>query len=82
MWNTTPPRQVTAADVVRGVKRSCNPTYPFGGQPDISDILAGLQDVLQRLRQGVGRPAPPAQKRATSTATSISGVDGRPVATR
>ena len=41
MWNTNPPRQVTAADVVRGVKRSCNPTFPFGGQPDFSDILAG-----------------------------------------
>ncbi len=25
MWNTTPPRQVVAADVVRGVERSCNP---------------------------------------------------------
>ena len=41
MWNTSPPRQVTAADVIRGVKRSCNPTYPFGGQPDFSDILVG-----------------------------------------
>ena len=41
MWNTSPPRQVTAADVVRGVKRSCNPTFPWAGQPDISDILAG-----------------------------------------
>lgn len=41
MWDTTPHRQVTAADVVRGVKRSCNPTQPFGGQPDFADILAG-----------------------------------------
>jgi peptide/nickel transport system substrate-binding protein len=41
MWDTNPPRQVTAADVARGVKRSCNPTYPFGGQPDYSDILVG-----------------------------------------
>jgi len=41
MWNTTPPRQVTAADVIRGVKRSCNPTFPFAGQPDFSDILVG-----------------------------------------
>jgi peptide/nickel transport system substrate-binding protein len=44
MWNTTPPRQVTASDVILGVKRSCNPTYPFGGQPDFSDILVGYQD--------------------------------------
>jgi peptide/nickel transport system substrate-binding protein len=41
MWDTSPARQVTAADVVRGVERSCNPTQPFGGQPDFSDILAG-----------------------------------------
>ncbi|HYA44930.1 MAG TPA: preprotein translocase subunit SecG, partial [Acidimicrobiales bacterium] len=41
MWNTSPPRQVSAADVVLGVKRSCNPTYPFGGQPDFADILVG-----------------------------------------
>ena len=41
MWNTTPPRQVMAADVVLGVKRSCNPVNPFGGQPDFSDALAG-----------------------------------------
>lgn len=44
MWDTTPPRQVTAADVVLGVKRSCNPTQPFGGEPDYSDILAGYSD--------------------------------------
>ena len=25
MWNTSPARQVTAADMVRGVKRTCNP---------------------------------------------------------
>jgi peptide/nickel transport system substrate-binding protein len=41
MWDTNPARQVTAADVVRGVERSCNPTQPFGGEPDYSDILAG-----------------------------------------
>jgi len=41
MWNTTPPRQVTAADVVLGVKRQCNPVNPFGGQPDYSAFLAG-----------------------------------------
>ncbi|MGH9115847.1 MAG: ABC transporter substrate-binding protein, partial [Acidimicrobiales bacterium] len=43
MWNTTPPRQVTAADEVRGVKRTCNPTQPFGGEPDFSNLIAGYQ---------------------------------------
>jgi peptide/nickel transport system substrate-binding protein len=44
MWDTNPPRQVNAADVVRGVKRSCNPNTPSGAQPDFSDILAGYAD--------------------------------------
>ncbi|MGI8851158.1 MAG: ABC transporter substrate-binding protein [Acidimicrobiales bacterium] len=41
MWNTSPPRQVTAADVVTGVKRQCNPAQPFGGQPDFSSLIVG-----------------------------------------
>jgi peptide/nickel transport system substrate-binding protein len=56
MWNTNPPRQVTAADVVLGVKRSCNPITPFGGQPDFSDILAGYQDFCNGF-QNVGNVA-------------------------
>jgi peptide/nickel transport system substrate-binding protein len=43
MWNTTPARQVTAADFVRGVKRDCNPTQPFGGLPDYETLIAGMQ---------------------------------------
>jgi peptide/nickel transport system substrate-binding protein len=41
-WNTTPARQVTAADEVRGVKRTCNPTTPFGGMPDFQQLIVGL----------------------------------------
>jgi len=44
MWNTMPPRQVTAADEVRGVKRVCNPAQPFGGMPDFQTLIAGLSD--------------------------------------
>ena len=43
MWETTPPRQVTAADVVRGVKRTCNPSQPFGGLPDYESLIVGFQ---------------------------------------
>jgi peptide/nickel transport system substrate-binding protein len=43
MWNTTPARQVTAADVVRGVKRTCNPVQPFGGTPDFATLIQGYQ---------------------------------------
>jgi peptide/nickel transport system substrate-binding protein len=43
MWNTTPPRQVTAADEVRGIMRTCNPAQPFGGLPDFETLIAGFQ---------------------------------------
>jgi peptide/nickel transport system substrate-binding protein len=43
MWNTTPPRPVTAADVVRGVERTCNPAQPFGGLPDFEGLIQGMQ---------------------------------------
>ena len=42
-WNTTPARQVTAEDMVRGVKRTCNPVQPFGGIPDFADLIVGYQ---------------------------------------
>ena len=41
-WNSSPARQVTAADVVRGVKRTCNPAQPFGGLPDYLDLIEGF----------------------------------------
>lgn len=44
MWDTTPPRAVTAADAVRGFKRTCNPTQPFGGEPDYSNLIVGYND--------------------------------------
>jgi peptide/nickel transport system substrate-binding protein len=72
MWNTTPPRQVTAADVIRGLKRSCNPTYPFGGQPDFSDILVGYNDFCTAFAK-VSATSAPAQK-AFIDGNQISGV--------
>jgi peptide/nickel transport system substrate-binding protein len=44
MWDTNPPRQVSAADAILGLKRACNPTDPFGGTGDFSDVLAGYSD--------------------------------------
>ncbi|WP_375491833.1 ABC transporter substrate-binding protein [uncultured Jatrophihabitans sp.] len=42
-WDTTPARQVTAADEVRGLKRTCNPAQPFGGMPDFESLIVGMQ---------------------------------------
>jgi peptide/nickel transport system substrate-binding protein len=43
MWDASPPRQVTAADALLGLKRSCNPTQPFGGLPDYEGLIVGFQ---------------------------------------
>jgi len=42
VWDTSPPRQVTGADAVLGLKRSCNPAQPFGGLPDFQTLIVGL----------------------------------------
>jgi peptide/nickel transport system substrate-binding protein len=42
-WDTTPARQITAADAVLGLKRTCNPTQPFGGLPDYEGLIVGFQ---------------------------------------
>ena len=45
MWNTSPPRQVTAADVILGMKRACNPTPThFGGLADYEAQIVGYSD--------------------------------------
>ncbi len=41
MWDTSPAREVTAADAVLGIKRSCNPVQPFGGLPDFESLITG-----------------------------------------
>ena len=43
MWDTTPARQVTAADALRGIERACNPVQPWGGLPDFETLIAGYQ---------------------------------------
>ena len=53
MWDSSPPRQVTAADALLGLKRDCNPTQPFGGLPDFEGAGRRLPAVLQRVRQGL-----------------------------
>jgi peptide/nickel transport system substrate-binding protein len=41
-WDTTPPRQITAADVILGMKRACNPTPThFGGLADYEAVVVG-----------------------------------------
>jgi len=56
-WDTSPARQVTAADVVRGFERTCNPALPFGGIPDFKTLIAGYATFCDGFGK-VGQTAP------------------------
>ncbi|MCX9192034.1 hypothetical protein C3Y87_11535 [Carbonactinospora thermoautotrophica] len=44
-WDTSPPRQITAADVARGFKRLCNPTgRRFGALGYYVGVIAGMDE--------------------------------------
>lgn len=43
MWNTSPPRQVTAADFIREFKAFYNPVQPVGAPFYYNSTIAGLQ---------------------------------------
>lgn len=71
-WNTTPARQISAQDAVRGIKFSCNPTSPFGG----IGYYTGTIDGMQTFCDGFAKVAPDdvAAIKAYTEGTEISGV--------
>jgi len=44
MWDTSPPRQITAQDEVTGMKRLCNPASPTGAPGYFEATIVGMQD--------------------------------------
>ena len=44
---------MTAADALLGLKRSCNPTQPFGGLPDFESLIVGYQQFCNGFCQGL-----------------------------
>ena len=71
MWDTTPPRQVTAADAVRGIERTCNPSQPFGGLPDFETLIQGMQTFCDAFAKA---PATVAGIKAFLASHTLSGV--------
>ncbi len=43
MWNTSPPREVTAHDALRGIKMMCNPVSPYGSPVYYETTITGLR---------------------------------------
>jgi peptide/nickel transport system substrate-binding protein len=70
-WNTAPARQVSAADEVRGVMRTCNPAQPFGGIPDFNDLIVGYSTFCSGFAKVAHTPAAIA---AYMNATPLPGV--------
>jgi len=56
-WNTTPARQVTAEDMVRGLKRTANPVQPFGGIPDFANLIVGYKTFADGFAKVAKTPA-------------------------
>ena len=82
-WNTSPATPGDRrADMVRGVKRTCNPVQPFGGLPDYRDLIVGFQafcDGFAKVGSTAGRdlglhrtrpPCPGWSPRTTSRSSS------------
>lgn len=73
-FDTTPTfEQVTGADAVIGLKRSCNPVQPFGGLPDFETLIVGYQAFCSAF-QALGASATAAQMKSFIDTHQISGV--------
>jgi peptide/nickel transport system substrate-binding protein len=79
-WNTTPPRQVTAEDAIRGVKITCNPAQPFGGTPDYLDLIVGFGEFCSGFAKVAQEPAAIAEYMNTKDVSGLQvGSDDRTV---
>jgi ABC-type transport system substrate-binding protein len=54
LWNTTPPRQVTAHDIVRAMKMLCNPVVPAGAPGYYTTTIAGMADYCDAFAMAPG----------------------------
>ncbi len=74
-WNTTPARQVTAADALLGLERSCNPARPAGASGNYIGLIQGMEDFCNKFSKV--EPTAPAIA-AFLQSNSISGVQVSP----
>lgn len=65
MWDTKPPRQVTAQDAIRGFKRMCNPVMPTGAPGYYTDTIVGMADFCDAFAKVPGKV--PAMKKFIQT---------------
>jgi peptide/nickel transport system substrate-binding protein len=63
-WDTTPPRPVTAHDVVRGLKRMCNPVLRPAALPYFTSTIRGMAGFCDEYAAAVPGPNPAAAELA------------------
>ncbi|GAA1007034.1 ABC transporter substrate-binding protein [Acrocarpospora pleiomorpha] len=74
-WNTTPARQVTAADFVRGLKRLANPVQPSGGISYYTGTIEGMQEFFTAFQKAPKTAAGIAQFMAHNQIKGVRAVD-------
>ena len=74
LWNTSPPREVTAADFVRGFKRMCCPVTRAGAIAYYTSSIRGMAEFCDRYSAGVGPDATAEELAAFQNANEIAGV--------
>lgn len=57
LWNTRPPREVVAADFVRGLKRLCNPAQPSGAISYYTATIQGMEAFCEGYENVDGKDA-------------------------
>lgn len=73
MWNTSPPRAVTAGDFVRALKRFCNPVLGVGNPTYYTSTIAGMTAYCAAYGK-LASTATAAQLAAFQNGNNISGV--------
>lgn len=70
-WDVPGGRAIVAGDVVRGIKRLCNPVAPFGGVSYFTDAIAGFAEFCGGFQR---TPADVAAIRNYVESTPVSGI--------
>ncbi|MBW4722034.1 ABC transporter substrate-binding protein [Saccharothrix obliqua] len=74
-WNSTPPREVTAQDVVRGLKRLPNPVSGAGALHYFTSTIVGFREFCDAYRAAFeGRAATPAAMAEFQDSHDIAGL--------
>ncbi|NUR84221.1 MAG: ABC transporter substrate-binding protein [Nonomuraea sp.] len=78
MWDTQPPREVTAADMVRGMKRICNPVAGSGAPGYYTSTIKGMNEYCGAYQKAFEKTKPTAKALADfQNSHDISGLQAK-----